>query len=122
MRWPIYFMGVMCLLLGGGIVIKPEIVARMIDTIDGIKQRIYAVGVFRVILGSLLIASSGNARLSGFILFFGILILLGGIGCFAIPHRFLIKFLAWYRERTVLTYRLLGILLLVLSSIFLFAC
>lgn len=121
MRWPIYLTGFIMLVLGSGIVINPEIVRKLIDYIDGLKWRIYSAGAVRVILGILLIGSAGNARLYGFILTLGILITLAGIACFTVPVKSLAKAIAWYRDRSVFTYRLIGILALVLSSILLFA-
>ncbi len=122
MRWPINLIGIIFLALGGAIVINPDVVRRIIDYIDGIKARLYTVGVLRLIMGSLLIASAGNARLYGFIMTLGILIVLGGVCIFTLPYANLTKMLAWYRERSLLTYRILGIAVLILGSVLLFAC
>ena len=122
MRWPIYLLGVIWLALGVSIVIRPEIIKKMIDFIDGLKLRIYSVGVLRLVLGILLIASSAQSRLYGFVITLGILIVLGGIGCFAIPFEKLTKMIAWYRDRSLAVCRIIGIFILILGSVLLFAC
>ncbi len=122
MRWPIYLLGFIMLLLGGAIVINPEVMRRIIDFIDGIKLRLYALGAVRLAVGILLILSAENSRLYGFILGLGVLIALAGVACFVVPTDKLARLIAWYRERSLITYRVMGIGLLVLSSALLFAC
>lgn len=122
MRWPIYLFGFILLTLGSSIVFNPEFVRKIIDFIDGIKWRLYSVGVLRLFLGTSLLLSAGNAKLFGFVLTFGILTVIGGVLIFAIPYNTLIKIIAWQRERSLITYRIMGIFTLIISSIFLFAC
>ena len=122
MRWPIYFFGLIMLVMGGSIVINPEITRKMIDYIDGIKGRLYSVGVLSFILGALLLLSSQHSRLETFVMTLGVLVTLDGITVFAVPHNSLIKAVAWYRERSLVAYRVIGIALLVVASVLLFAC
>ena len=122
MRWPVYLIGFILLALGGGIVINPEITRKMIDYIDGIKARLYSVGVLRVVMGVLLLFSAANTRRCGFVVTLGAVLILDGIAIFAVPYNSIIKLVAWYRERSSLTYRIIGIVLVILASILIFAC
>lgn len=116
----IFIVGMIILLLGVAILIKPQLTKKLFHFIAKGK-RIYLVGILRIILGVLFLIGALKCDYYGIIIFFGILFCASGLTIFAMKLEKLKAILNWFDSKSLSFIRFMGIIALLIGAIITYA-
>ena len=120
MKTFIFIVGLIVLLLGVAILIKPQVSKKLFNFIAKGK-RIYLVGILRIVLGVLFLIGALSCDYYWIIIFFGILFCASGLTIFAMKLEKLKAVLNWFDRKPLSFIRLMGIIALLIGAIITYA-
>ena len=111
--------GIVIILWGIWVVIKPGIVKEIITRLKG--PLVYLPALLRVALGVIFLISVGDPRSEWVIMALGIIFFTAGIAMFMIKPAKLRRFFQWWANRAPLTIRVLGIIAVAVGGVIAYA-
>jgi hypothetical protein len=120
MKTFIFIVGLIILLFGAAILIKPLFTKKLFHFIAKGK-RIYLVGILRIILGVLFLIGALSCDYYGIIIFFGILFCVSGLTIFIMKFERLKAIMNWFDQKPVSFMRLMAILAMLIGAIITYA-
>lgn len=99
--------GIVIVCMGILFLLSPNALKQLMAFV-GQGRRIYGAGVFRTLIGGVLLFAAPQARVPEVIIVFGILFLAGGIAIFAIPIEKIKSVIDWFSKKSLLALRFLG--------------
>ncbi len=119
MKKVVLIIGIVIILWGIWVVIKPGIVKAIFTRLKG--PLVYLPALIRVALGVVFLISVGDPRSEWVIMAFGIIFFAAGIVMFMIKPAKLRHFFQWWANRAPLTIRLLGIIAAAVGGVIAYA-
>ena len=120
MQITIKSLGVLFILMGVAYLLRPEIIKRLM-TFFKKGNRIYFPGLLRFALAVVFLVGARECRSFWVIFVCGILFLLGGVLIFALGPEKIRRMLDWYARQSILVFRVIAFVVLVLGVIVVFA-
>ena len=120
MKTFIFIVGMIILLLGVAILIKPQLTKKLFHFIAKGK-RIYLIGILRIILGVLFLIGALSCSIPWLIILFGILFCVSGLTIFAMKFERLKAIMNWFDQKPVSFMRLMGIIALLIGALITYA-
>jgi hypothetical protein len=114
------FIGLFISSVGFLFLVKPQIFKRFIVSLK-IRKRFYLIGIFRLILGIILIWGGKFCRLSGLVTIIGIVFLIAGVFIFLIGPKRLNVILEWWINKPIIALRTMAIVPIFLGVLLLYA-
>ena len=115
----ILVIGIVIVLWGIWIVIKPGVVKAILTRIKG--PLIYVPAILRIVMGVVFLVSARECQFKWIIIAFGILFFAAGIGMFMIKPAKLKAFFERWANRAPLTIRILGIIAAAIGGVIAYA-
>ena len=100
--------------------LKPKALLQMI-AFFGEGKSIYIAAILRLVIGVILLIAASQCRVVGVVITLGILALIGGITIFALGPEKMKPILDWWSKRSFIVLRLLGLLVLAVGALLLYA-
>ncbi len=119
MKKVVLIIGIVIILWGIWIVIKPGIVKAIITRLKG--PLVYLPAILRIALGVVFLISVRDCRIKWLIMAFGILFFAAGIVMFMIKPTKLRRFFQWWADRAPLTIRAIGIIAAAVGGVIAYA-
>ena len=120
MKTFIFIVGLIILLLGVAILIKPQVSKKLFNFIAKGK-RIYLVGILRIVLGVLFLIGALSCSIPWLIILIGILCCASGLTIFIMKFERLKAIMNWFDQKPPSFARLMGILALLIGAIITYA-
>ena len=120
MKTFIFIVGLVILLLGVAILIKPQVSKKLFHFIAKGK-RIYLVGILRIALGVLFLIGALSCSIPWLIILFGILSCASGLTIFAMKIEKLKAILNWFDQKSLSFIRLIAILAMLIGALIAYA-
>ena len=99
---------------------KPDIARRMMQFLKQGK-RFYIAAVLRLVLAIIFLLAAGQCRHPRIVGVFGVIFLLSGLLAFIIPAEKIKAVLDWFLRQQLLIFRIVAVLILIISAILLYA-
>ena len=115
MGWIVLLIGMLMVIWGLIILLRPLTVPVLIDFFCKGKKRIYNIGVIRIVLGLLLLFSAKATKAYFLIITLGIIIFTAGLLVFFIPQDKIVSFLSYWKEKPSYIFRLLSLLVIAIG-------
>jgi uncharacterized protein YjeT (DUF2065 family) len=112
--------GIVISLIGLAFLINPALMKKFISFMKK-ADRIYAIGVLRLILGTIFIMAATAANCSAVITVIGILMVIGGVLVFALGKNRVTAVMEWYLKMPDSNMRLFAIVPVLLGTLILFS-
>jgi len=100
--------------------LKPEMMKKIMALIEK-KNRIYGVGVARVLVGLIFLASSSHCRIVWVVVIFGAIFLLAGIAIFVLGKDKCKKIIKKWHDKAIAKMRPIGLIPLIIGLILIFS-
>jgi len=113
-------LGILIVLIGIIYLLKPDIMRPLIDFFNKGK-RIYIVALVRLALAVLFLIGARQCRRFWVISAFGIIFLFSAILIFVLRPKKLQPILQWYQRQSVVLYRFLAVIVIIIGAIIIFA-
>ena len=120
MKTFIFIVGLIILLLGVAILIKPLLTKKIFHFIAK-GRRIYLVGILRIVLGVLFLIGALNCDIPWLIILVGILSCASGLTIFIMKFEKLKAILNWFDQKPPSFVRLMAILALLIGAMITYA-
>ena len=112
--------GTLVVVLGIIMVFNPDFMRQFMRFLKQ-GNRIYGIGVFRILFGILFLLAASEARLVGVMIALGILALIGGTLIFLLGRDKVRSILDWWDRRPQLVLRLWGLLAVAIGSLIIYS-
>lgn len=103
------------------LLIRPELMKRMLEYVLKEPVFIYVAAVVRILIGSFLLLAASQCKIPIIILILGLLILAAGIFIFFVGQNRAKAMLTWVIEKTPTVHRLFAIVALIIGALLIYA-